>query len=384
MATDACDGEVPVICSTDGEVAGANCTYSQVFTYSATDECGNTSAANVTYTWKVDETPPVLPTLPGGGDLGCNPTPPSCVNDLMATDACDGEVPVICSTDGEVAGANCTYSQVFTYSATDECGNTSAANVTYTWKVDETPPVITCPPDYTSTSPDCPPGPEISGNATATDNCDLEVEIRYSDAPGDNCTIIRTWTATDECGNTVSCNQTIYCPCEDDTACAAQTAPHETEFGGSANNWFTYITYNKGSGNLTDPMLYPIYAGQTHRCGTLYVYDEGGILYVNYSLTIEGPFPADDGYTWLGISEYHLEVEDEFTGPGKDDGFNDIRTYKKKDDVYGNARPGQCEYKDKYSPWVSETGYIPTEDISGYDSPIYIFAHSVMWWVYSP
>jgi hypothetical protein len=60
------------------------------------------------------------------------------------------------------------------------------------------------------------PGPgSPTGIATATDNCQNFVHIGYNDLPlmGGSCPqnriIIRTWTATDSCGNTTTCNQPI-------------------------------------------------------------------------------------------------------------------------------------------------------------------------------
>jgi hypothetical protein len=81
-------------------------------------------------------------------------------------------------------------------------------------------PVTTCPDDITrecSESTD----PSITGTATATDNCDSDPAITHIDSiiPG-ICTqtydIERTWTATDDCGNSDSCVQTINV--EDTTA----------------------------------------------------------------------------------------------------------------------------------------------------------------------
>jgi hypothetical protein len=53
-----------------------------------------------------------------------------------------------------------------------------------------------------------------AGKATATDNCDPAPVVDYSDViTSGTCpesyTITRTWTATDDCGNSVECVQTI-------------------------------------------------------------------------------------------------------------------------------------------------------------------------------
>jgi len=77
--------------------------------------------------------------------------------------------------------------------------------------VDTTPPVITCPPDVTL---ECPADTsvEANGSATADDSCG-SVTIAHSDQwqPGCGNTgiLTRTWTATDEYGNSSSCLQKL-------------------------------------------------------------------------------------------------------------------------------------------------------------------------------
>jgi hypothetical protein len=117
------------------------CMHTRTFTVTASDGVNSSSPCVVTYTWKVDMTPPVLSGLPTGGDLGCNPTAPSCSNAVTAMDDCDGSVPVHCSA-GSITSTGCMRSQTFTYSAVDSCNNMSSQDVIYTWKVDTTPPVL--------------------------------------------------------------------------------------------------------------------------------------------------------------------------------------------------------------------------------------------------
>jgi len=146
------------------------------------------------------------------------------------------------------------------------------------------------------------------------------------------------------------------------TVCAAQTAPGEYLFTAEQSNWFTWIYYNKGWGTAGDPHEYPIYTGQTHLCGTLYVYDDGTHIFVNYVLTDMGDCTVG------GLSEYHLQV---------DKSFNDLK--KHVVNKSGNPVPGKCTYKGTFDPMVPETGWIEAwkDDISGWSDPIYIFAHGV-------
>ena len=127
-----------------------------------------------------------------------------------ASDTC-GEVTI--SNDYEGLGGGCsdtTGSAMVTFTATDECDNESTCQATVT-VVDTTPPEITCPEDVTL---ECPVNttPASTGTATGSDACG-DVTITYSDAVTESCgntkTIVRTWTAEDECGLSTSCDQTI-------------------------------------------------------------------------------------------------------------------------------------------------------------------------------
>jgi hypothetical protein len=121
-----------------------------------------------------------------------------------ATDGCDG---TIAPTAAVTGGTTC--NPVITVTATDRCGNT--ATKTCTARVDSSSPSINCPADKelqcgesTATS--------NTGMATAQDGCG-SATVSYSDLVSPGCggskVIARTWTATDACGNSVSCVQRI-------------------------------------------------------------------------------------------------------------------------------------------------------------------------------
>src|SRR5206468_3001783 len=72
-------------------------------------------------------------------------------------------------------------------------------------------PTITCPPNAVL---ECPAAAatNVTGVATAVDGCS-SVTVTYSDSVSNTCggskILSRTWTATDACGNSTRCVQTI-------------------------------------------------------------------------------------------------------------------------------------------------------------------------------
>jgi len=139
------------------------------------------------------------------------------------------------STVTVIAGPNCGQSySVALVTRSNVCTVSCATEVQVT---DATPPLLTCPPDRVL---DCPADTATNamGVATATDSCSRAV-VTYNDAVTSGCgvskTIARTWTATDECGNAVSCTQnitvrditppTITCPPNVTLECPANISP---------------------------------------------------------------------------------------------------------------------------------------------------------------
>ncbi|HZN79100.1 MAG TPA: HYR domain-containing protein, partial [Mycobacterium sp.] len=263
-ASDNCDGGLQVQCA-PGEIRSKGCSRAQDFVYTATDACGNSASASVRYGWTEDTTPPVLVGVPGGGDLGCNPTaPPSCDTGVTATDDCVRELQVTC-TPGAITG-DCLKSQTFVYSAVDACGNSASTSAIYTWKEDSTGPDLTCPPNKELQCGD-PIVPGFTGTGTATDACGTAT-VDFSDQPiPPNCTglpgISRTWTATDDCGNTSTCQQTIVfvdttpptiqCPGDVTVECNTPYDPSVTGRPTSSDNCGGEILVDFDDGGLTGP-----------------------------------------------------------------------------------------------------------------------------------
>jgi len=177
------------------------------FTYRVNDGTTNSGVATVFIT--IIKAPPVI----------------TCVTNKMVEcgSAWTFDVPaatVSCGTNAVIAvvststnfSGSCgnTFSATRTWSATDVCGNSNTCSQTVT-VADTIGPVITCPADVIVPVFSQVPVPDPS-TATATDNCDTPTKSFVGDTAvtnGSTVTIIRTYAATDACGNSNTCSQTI-------------------------------------------------------------------------------------------------------------------------------------------------------------------------------
>ena len=178
-----------------------------VRTWSATDACGNTVSATQSITL-TDAEPPVLAGVPDDVDLGCGNVPAPA--QVTAFDGCDGNLTVAFSetTDGN----DCADMQlVRTWTATDLCGNSVSAAQRISISDEEAPQFTQTPPTLNFSCNKIIPDPVTPG---VTDNCDDNPTVTFSETtlPG-NCpqsfTVVRTWTAVDDCGNSATVAQNI-------------------------------------------------------------------------------------------------------------------------------------------------------------------------------
>jgi len=157
-----------------------------------------------------DSEPPVLFGVPADITVECSADAP--VNpEVTATDNVAGNVAVEFTEvrlDGDCIND---YLITKTWTASDNFGNTISQSQVITIS-DNTPPAITTPADVTI---ECnnPTDPGITGMASAIDNCSVNVSISHEDVfvagCGNTGVITRTWTATDECGNSATSVQII-------------------------------------------------------------------------------------------------------------------------------------------------------------------------------
>ncbi|WP_296385843.1 gliding motility-associated C-terminal domain-containing protein, partial [Winogradskyella sp.] len=195
------------ISQSDVETAACGNTKTIIRTWTATDTCGNATSADQTITVQ-DTTPPTI-SAPADVTIECTEDESS-ANTGMATGSDTCGTVTISQSDVETAACGNTKTIIRTWTATDACGNATSADQTITVQ-DTTPPTISAPADVTIECTE----DESSANtgvATGNDTCG-SVTISQSDvetaACGNTKTIIRTWTATDDCGNATSADQTI-------------------------------------------------------------------------------------------------------------------------------------------------------------------------------
>ena len=206
-ASDSCSQ--PVITYNQSTTAG-NCpnNYTLIRTWTATDSANNTITHTQTIT-VTDTTIPVFTgTLPADITVACNavPTAPT----VTATDNC-GTATVSMTQTTTTGSCSGNYIITRTWTATDSCGNT-ATHVQNVTVQDTTAPVVPSAPQDVTVS--CPGDVPAMISLTAVDNCSGNITVSGTDTivPGScasSYVIIRTWTFTDNCGNTSSVSQTI-------------------------------------------------------------------------------------------------------------------------------------------------------------------------------
>ncbi|MFZ6051114.1 HYR-like domain-containing protein [Halocola ammonii] len=199
-ATDYCDENVEV--SVEETTNGEGCDYIITFTYTATDDCGNTATDSYSISVEDNEAP-VLSETPADLTIECDEEIPS--YEITATDNCNESVEV--TFEESTQALDCGSMITRTWTATDDCGNSVEHTQTITIEDNENPVFVGVPQDLSINCDEEIPAHEVS----ATDNCDADVSITFNEVISEGCpyTITRTWTAADNCGNSVSQSQVI-------------------------------------------------------------------------------------------------------------------------------------------------------------------------------
>jgi hypothetical protein len=171
-------------------------------TWTATDLCGNSSSATQLITF-TDNEGPVFSYVPANYTAQCGQV---LVEEMATATDCSGSATVTVSASNAPGSCPGTYTRTRTFTALDDCGNTSTATQVITVADNTAPTFTSAPADVTVTVGSLP-----APSATATDNCG-SVSITNSDVSvvgAGVTTITRTYVATDQCGNSATHIQTI-------------------------------------------------------------------------------------------------------------------------------------------------------------------------------
>lgn len=243
-AEDNCGQQVDITFS-DATVPGGLCPQSFTInrTWIATDACGNSSTCIQVITVE-DNNPPQL-ICPEDITLEC-PTDvsPEITGIGFVSDSCDTAINTTFN-DEIIPGQICpqAYTIMRTWTASDDCQNTTTCIQVITIEDNTAPTITSCPPDVTIGCTDS-TDPALLGSATAEDGCDSAPLVTFFDTPGqgggcaEGVAITRTWVATDACGNSNTCIQLIFiddavapmitCPADITIECTESTLPANT------------------------------------------------------------------------------------------------------------------------------------------------------------
>jgi gliding motility-associated-like protein len=209
-ATDNCTAVVTVTVGQKKEFLSKTCSnnYKLTRTWTAKDDCGNTTIMSQVILVQ-DTTRPTFTVIPPADTtISCDAIPAPATN-LKAIDNCSASSNVkiaYTQTRQNITGACASnYQLIRTWTAKDECGNSTVIRQTIT-VVDTTKPVIDpAPADITV---NCGESIQVAATLYARDNCDAsfpkKATMKEDPYTKDLCagyTIIRRWTIADACGN---------------------------------------------------------------------------------------------------------------------------------------------------------------------------------------
>jgi hypothetical protein len=185
---------------------GANVTVNMPGTYTVTVTDCNGCTDSDTVVVTADDVPPVFDEQPTQYNVNCDEATP--MIQPTATDN-NGYVNYTHVDSTTCTGSNmaCNCVRIRIWTASDNCGNT-ATFTQYFNVIDNVDPVFNNVPQNASYS--CDEIPSVP-NVTASDNCDELVDVDFTQTQTTGCpyVITRTWTASDDCGNSITHTQTI-------------------------------------------------------------------------------------------------------------------------------------------------------------------------------
>ena len=215
-ASDNCDNAVSVV-FTETTTAGtcAN-SYTLTRTWTATDVCGNSVSDSQVITVQDTTAPTFTSELPDDISVSCDAIPEA--QTLYAIDSCDNDVTISMTDTINAENSNCAgqYIIIRTWTATDDCNNSTSFSQTITVS-DTAAPIIVTPLEavinVSCSEIPATPIPEF------TDNCSGISEVIHTETTNTisiyQYTITHEWVVSDNCGNEATFSQIINVTVED-------------------------------------------------------------------------------------------------------------------------------------------------------------------------
>ena len=244
-ATDNCgDDEITLVFSDEILVDG-NCSSILKRTWIASDESGNVGTCEQVISI-VDRTGPVITNCPApivvnSFENSCSAQVPIPVPTVM--DECN-DITSFINDYTNSSDATAVYPAgvtTVTWTATDECGNTSTCETTVE-VLDIISPQVECIDDITVTVNAGEPGSNVSfSNPTVTDDCGATLEFSHESGSFFLCgTTTVTYFAVDAAGNNSEvCTFNVFIQCSDASCCISQAT-----FDGKVNPGYNYVVDN--------------------------------------------------------------------------------------------------------------------------------------------
>ena len=182
-------------------------------TYTVTDSSGNYTTCVQKFIYDEDVTAPVISGVPNDTLVSCAEQVPA-VPIVTAMDNCMNNEPINLDFNEVVTNDSCHDKFVLTrtWTAYDNCNNSASASYTITVRDTIAPELHNVPADTLVLCQE--EIPAVPSNVFATDNCGQLINIEFNEVTvprgcDDQYDVVRTWKATDACGNVMDSSQTI-------------------------------------------------------------------------------------------------------------------------------------------------------------------------------
>ena len=217
LAIDNCDITLEYTNAAQAQTDNCGGTSETPYIFTVTDACGNTTTAIASFIIQ-DLTPPTL-MIPADLTVECDGAGNTAeieawLATAFATDICDASPLVSSQLSTVIDSCGGTGSRIYTFTATDACGNVSTG-IGQVSIEDHTIPTIICPADLTLECGDSNNDLLIANwlNSAAPEDICSEVTVsnNFAGTLPANCggTVAVTFIATDGCGNQASCTANI-------------------------------------------------------------------------------------------------------------------------------------------------------------------------------